>query len=337
MRAERLAQRKVKQIVARAQAARAPKPAAVHGPALEPGQALSENGFTVFQGLFTPDECRAYAAALKSEAGIQDGTKFTKVDATNCFPTAREVLFEGRIVDAVRTALGAQPRFLQIGDLHYLHDTAGWHRDSVHRALDSSQAPDWREGSARFGVVKAILYLESANAAMGIMAGSHASPLAMDIDRVRGVEGAGRQLVVDLGENPNVALSAEQKRSPLAWHAQAGDVLVFDERMYHAGRRVDNGKVTTNREAAKFTLSLVFGIDNEHSERMYSYFRFVRRDLPYRDLPADFVAELESRELVLDRGWTDFYRDHPDDLRHAHLPDPARLEPLLAEYLGTVP
>ncbi len=63
----------------------------------------------------------------------------------------------------------------------------------------------------------------------------------------------------------------------------ARDLFVFDERMYHAGRRVADGKVTGYRQAAKFTLSLVFGRDNHHSERLYSYFRYARREVHYKD------------------------------------------------------
>ena len=332
-RAERVARRNAREFVAKR---RVPAPAASSSraaePVLPPTAGLRENGFTIFQGAFTPEECAAYSAALKAEAGIVEGTKFTKVDATNMFPTARKILFEGRVVDAVRSALGSQPRFLQVSDLHYLHDTTGWHRDSVHRAHDASAAADWRTDVAPYGIVKAIVYLESENAGMGIMSGSHASPHEIDMPTVRRLEVAGKQRVIDIGQNPNLRLSDEQRRTPLAWHAEVGDVLVFDERMYHAGRRIDHGMVTANRGAAKFTLSLVFGRDNEHSERMYSSFRYVRRDLPYKPFPPEFEAELRRHDLVLDRGLTDFYRDHPDDLRHAHLPDPSKLDGLLAEY-----
>jgi hypothetical protein len=299
---------------------------------LAPTTALRDNGFFVFGELFSQAECADLERTLKSEAGIQDSQKYTKVDVANSFQAARDILFEGRILDAVQSALGEQPRFLQVGDLHYLHDTAGWHRDSVHRAHDASEAPDWREGQEPFGVVKAILYLESDNAAMGIMAGSHLTPIEMDHAHVKAVEDAGGQLVIDAGQDPNVRLTAEQQRVPLAWRARVGDVLVFDERMYHCGRRIDNGIVTKNREAAKFTLSLVFGRDNLHSQRMYSYFRYVRQELPYRDFAPAVAAELAQRDLVLSSGWANYYREQPDDLRHVHLPDPARRPALVEEF-----
>ncbi len=307
-------------------------PVRTPGTHLSASQALRENGFTVFRGLFPPAECATLAAALKREAGIRPGVKYTKVDATNSFPTAREILLEGRILDAVRTALGPDARYLQVGDLHYLHDTAGWHRDSVHRAPDASEAPDWSDAESPFGVVKAILYMESDNAAMGIMPGSHASPIAMDAAYVKSVEAVGGQLVIDEDDDPNQRFTVDERRNPVAWKAEVGDVLVFDERMYHAGRRVDGGLVTANREAPKFTLSLVFGADNHHSERMYSYFRFARKELHYRDLSDEFAAELADRGLVLSQGWTNYYLEHPQDLRHVHLPDPSQLEPLIEEF-----
>lgn len=296
-------------------------------------EALRKNGFTVFRGLFSPSECQRLAAAMKAEAGIQSGQHFTRVDATNHYQSTRQVLFDDRVVDAVRESIGAEGRFLQVSDLHYLHDTAAWHRDSVHRAPDASRAPDWAELDGNdFGVVKAILYLESDNAAMGIMCGSHRSPLEMDYNQVQRIEETGGQIVIDADDDPNVRFSEEDQRTPLAWRALPGDVLVFDERLYHAGRRVEDGKVSSDRQAAKFTLSLVFGADNRHSERMYSYFRYARREMHYRDLDEPFRAELAQRGLVLTNGWGNYYEQHPQDLRHAYLKKPETLEPLIAEF-----
>jgi hypothetical protein len=149
---------------------------------------------------------------------------------------------------------------------------------------------------------------------------------------VQRIESAGGQQVIDAGDDPNQKLTDTDKARPLAWRAMVGDVLVFDERMYHAGRRVDGGRVSPNRAAPKFTLSMVFGRDNHHSERMYSYFRYARKELHYRDLPEPLLAELAERDLVLSRGWRNFYLEQPEELRHVHLPDPAKLEPLIAEF-----
>ena len=270
---------------------------------------------------------------MKNEAGIQPGQRFTKVDSTNSYRSTRRVLFDDRIIYAVRVSLGAEARFLQVSDLHYLHDTATWHRDSVHRAPDASKAPDWAElDGGDFGVVKAILYMESENAAMGMMCGSHQSPVEMDYARVQQIEDEGKQILIDAYDEPNVRFSEADKRTPMVWRALPGDVLVFDERLYHAGRRLENGVVNTRRQAAKFTLSLVFGRDNRHSERMYSYFRYARRELDYTDLDEKFRRELEQRGLALTNGWGNYYERAPQDLRHAYLKKPETLESLIVEF-----
>src|SRR4051812_42099442 len=67
------------------------RPTAGLGRVLAPGQALRENGFTVFRRLLPLAECAALAAQLKLDAGIEAGVEFTRVDATNKFPNARQV------------------------------------------------------------------------------------------------------------------------------------------------------------------------------------------------------------------------------------------------------
>ena len=319
-----------------------PKQAAAPAPAPKPprkvepirhAEALRENGFTVFRGLFPPEECARLTAQMKAEAGIQPGRPFTKVDAMNYYESTRQVLFDERVLNAVRDSIGAEARFLQVSDLHYFHDAENWHRDSVHRAPDSSEAPDWSDlEGGDFGVVKAILYMESDNAAMGIMCGSHRSPIEMDHEYVKKIEAAGGQLIIDADDEPNQRFTEEEKKIPMAWRALPGDVLVFDERLYHIGRRVENGKVNQHREAPKFCLSMVFGADNRHSERLYSYFRYARRELGYKDVNDDLGQQLADRGLVLSNGWDNYYEQFPQDLRHAYLRDPDTLEPLIEEF-----
>jgi hypothetical protein len=89
------------------------------------------------------------------------------------------------------------------------------------------------------------------------MSGSHLSPIEMDRDLVKSVEKRSGQIVIDVSDEPDRGPTTTEKRVPFAWKAQTGDVLVFDERMYHAGRRVEDGGVNTRMEAAKFTRSLV--------------------------------------------------------------------------------
>ncbi|MFL5517436.1 MAG: phytanoyl-CoA dioxygenase family protein [Gemmatimonadales bacterium] len=299
---------------------------------LSHAEALRENGFTIYRGLFSPAECTALASEFKAAAGITEGVHFTRTDATNKVPVTRKVLFDPRVLGAVREALGDEIRFVQPSDLHYLHDTVGWHRDSVHRAQDNSLAADWAEMDGPFGVVKAILYMEADSAGMGIMAGSHLSPQAIDETYVKAVERRGGQIVVDRQDEPNRRLSPDEKRKPLVWVAGVGDVLVFDQRMYHCGRRVVDGVVSRHNEAPKFCLSMVFGRDNLHSERFYSYFRYARRELGYRDFDPEYREQLEAHDLIFRNGLANYYERHPEELRLATLRKPETMDGLVEEF-----
>ncbi len=302
------------------------------GPALSPRDAVRENGFTVLRGAFDRVECASLAAAFKAEAGIVEGRRFTSIDAVNRFPVTHQVVFDERVLSAVHAVLGPEVRFLQVSDLHYRHDTFNWHRDSVHRAHDSSEAPDWSDTAEPYGVVKAILYLESENAAMGIMPGSHRTPLEMDREHVKAVEKRNGQLIIGGRDDPNRRFPAAAQRDPVACRLEVGDLLVFDERMYHAGRRIEHGVVSRDQEAPKLTLSMVFGLDNAHSERLYSYFHYARSDLRFSAINPELNRRLAEHDLVPTRGWGNFYERAPHDLRFAYLRDPAELEPLIERF-----
>jgi hypothetical protein len=92
--------------------------------------------------------------------------------------------------------------------------------------------------------------------------------------------------------------------------------------------------VIRDREGTKLPLSFVFGLDNAHSARMYSYFRFARRETGYKDLPADLAAELERRRLVLSYGWGNYFETAPEELRGAYLRDASKMEDLIHEFAG---
>jgi hypothetical protein len=302
------------------------------GETIAPAVALRENGFTVARALIPAEECARIAAALKRETGIRQGKEYTCVDATRRIHGTRQLLADERILGAVRAAIGPDIRFLQTSDLHYHHDTSNWHRDNVHRAADNRQAPDWVDTTQPYHVVKAIVYLESHNAAMGMMCGSHARSTEIDQGAVYWMERKGWHKLIGADDEPNRRFTPNERSVPFVWTAGVGDVLIFDERMYHCGRRVESGRVIRRRSAPKFTLSMVFGADNVHSARMYSYFRFIRRELGYRNLPKDLRLELKQRGLVLSSGWRNYYADHPEELRLVHLRNPADMDELIASF-----
>jgi Sulfotransferase family/Phytanoyl-CoA dioxygenase (PhyH) len=302
-------------------------------PALSGPEALRENGFYVVRGFLSPVECAQLARDLKAELGVESTNERTKTDAVNYFATARRLLLDERVANAVRTTLGDKICFLQVSDLQYNHDHVKWHRDSPYRDASGLHRRDWDEPRP-YGVVKFIVYLESDNAGMGILPGSHLDQADMKGGRVRKLEEAGDYTVIGSGDPPNRRFSEQERARPLAWRAAAGDALIFDERLYHCGRRVERDQIIRDREGAKFTLSFVFGLDNVHAARLYSYFRYARTDTHYRDLPPDVRAELERQGLVLSGGWGNYFEGAPEELRGVYLRDASKMDELIHEFAG---
>jgi Sulfotransferase family/Phytanoyl-CoA dioxygenase (PhyH) len=321
---------------------RAPNAAGAHRPAdepatmskLSPPDALRENGFYAIRGLLSPAESAELARSLKAELGATEGKERTSTDAVNRFDAARRLLLDDRVLHAVRAALGHGFRFLQVADLQYNHDHVHWHRDSPYRDAAGGYRRDWDESVDPYHVAKLIVYLESDNAGMGILPGTHRTQDDMDAARVRQLERAGDYTVIGADDEPNRRLSGQERDRPLAWRAGVGDALIFDERLYHCGRRVEADRVIHDQEGSKLTLSFVFGLDNSHSARMYSYFRFARKETGYKDLPDELIAELSRRGLTLSRGWGNYFEAAPEELRGAYLRDASRMDDLIHEFAG---
>jgi hypothetical protein len=324
--------KKARQVIA--ERLRRPTPRPADPPVLTAPEALRENGFFVLRGLVPEAECEEMATSLKDELGVTSTEERTSTDAVNRFATARQLLLDERFLGAVGAALGSGFRFLQVSDLQYNHDHVNWHRDSPYRHESDGYRRDWDESAGPYGVAKLIVYLESDNAGMGILGRSHLSRDDMDAKSVAALERAGEYTVLGLNDVANRRLTDADVSRPLAWRAAAGDALLFDERLYHCGRRVERHRVIRDREGTKLTLSYVFGLDNAHSARMYSYFRYARRETGYADLPPGLSAELERRGLVLSGGWRNYFETAPEELRGAYLRDPSKMDELIQRFAG---
>jgi hypothetical protein len=301
---------------------------------LTASEALRESGFFVLRGLLPEAECEELATSLKDELGVTSATERTSTDAVNRFATARQLVLDHRLLTAVGAALGSEFRFLQVSDLQYNHDHVHWHRDNPYRDAAGVHRRDWDETKDPYGVVKLIVYLESDRAGMGILPGSHADSTDMDSAEVRRLENAGDYTVIGLRDPPNQRLTAQERARPLAWRAGIGDALIFDERLYHCGRRVERHRVVRDRDGAKLTLSFVFGLDNAHSARMYSYFRFARRETGYKPMPSELTSQLADRGLVPRGGWGNHFAESPEELRGAYLRDSSKMDDLIREFAG---
>jgi ectoine hydroxylase-related dioxygenase (phytanoyl-CoA dioxygenase family) len=279
---------------------------------LKPEQAMRENGFYVVRSLFPEADRTSLAAQLHAIAkNAAEGEEWMSIDCVNRVGIVADTLFDARIHEAVRRAICSDIRFLQVSDVQFNHDHLQWHRDSAYRAPCASGAFDWDESREPYRVIKILIYLESENAGLAMLPGSHQAPPEMDRERIAELERAGRYTIVGPSDEANRHFSWEERAQPLMFCARPGDALIFDERLYHCGRRLKNGAVSRDVQGKKLTVSYVFGADNVHSARIYSYFRYVRKDLSYRALPAALTKRIEQAGLALSAGWRNHFETAP--------------------------
>src|SRR5262245_51091262 len=100
---------------------------------------FSTDGYFVVRGLLTESESAFYTARLRA---VAEGTRWTQPDGVNRNPEFWPLIFNERLVAAVRNLFGPEVRYLPHNDLHFGFSSFSWHRDSVNRNLDG---PDWNE------------------------------------------------------------------------------------------------------------------------------------------------------------------------------------------------
>ena len=300
---------------------------------LSPSAAFEMNGFCVLRQLFDADDLERIESDLVKEYGTDEFDKhLTACDAANRVSTVSQLVFDSKLLGGVRSALGNDVRFLQTSGMQANNDFVSWHRDSACRQVGG---PDWDESADRYIVAKSILYVRGTNTTLAVFPGSHVTEVTMD--HMRQMDDAGQATVVEASETANRRYTEDEMSRPMVLCAKAGDVVIFDQRMYHRGGRFDEESkaVLTNkrqcqRGAEKLTLSWVFGAPNSHSERHYSYFRYARRDLSYRPINEELRGRLIDAGLYL--GEANYFHEHPDEVDAIWLRKPETRDDLKRKF-----
>ncbi|MEZ4329771.1 MAG: phytanoyl-CoA dioxygenase family protein [Polyangiales bacterium] len=279
---------------------------------LSPHEALAENGFAVFHGLLSQDECQRLATELRERHLTPEMREYTSIDAVNRSASVRELLFEPRIAAAVELAIQAKPKFLQISDIQIDHDHTVWHRDGAFR---DPGGLDFVDRSAPYRAVKIILYLESEGAGLAMMPGSHVAARQQHDIESASLNQVPMSMLIRPGVLANRRLTNHEKAGAVVWCASVGDALVFDERMFHRGRRIEGESLTTQQRGRKLTVAFAFGSDDVHSSRLHSYFRYARPDLRFAPMSRELVSRLETAGMALSRGYDNHFKNAPEELR----------------------
>ncbi|HET6897472.1 MAG TPA: phytanoyl-CoA dioxygenase family protein [Vicinamibacteria bacterium] len=261
---------------------------------------FADQGFLCLPGLLTEGEVKAYVGHLERLSGrsrewfaqrrrgwLPGGLKdaWTRPDGVSRHREFWPLLFHDRLLEAVHDALGEEACFLQHTDLHVGFSALTWHRDSVHRRFGEGE--DWDETAEPYRLLRVGLYLQGAaeaQFALGLVPGSHR------VGRIRDVEQRRLDRSARLAGQVRAWLTRRDLAAARAhWVTTgAGDAILFDPRILHAGTRT---------RGPKYSVFFAYGVPGAHFDRHYTYYRHLRSDLGYSTLAPDLVQRLREAGL----------------------------------------
>lgn len=205
---------------------------------------------------------RSYLRQASGHQSYEPDRPWATPDAMNRLPGLRPLLFESRVLEKVRQALGTPDvRFAQHADAHVDRAELRLHRDSVHRTF--GRGTDWDEREAPYRLLRVALYLQS----------HEESGFSFQF-----VPGSHRQRVVE--ERCSHAVSP-------------GDCFLFDPRVIHRSSTI---------RGSKFGVFWAYGVDNHHSRNHRAYYLYDREDLEYAPFEAELETQLRQANLWLEAG-----------------------------------
>ena len=255
---------------------------------------FEQDGFVVIRNLLTPSEIADYRAKLQKQSGIGDkdfNEKHARMkgwsmpDGVTRLRDWWPIIFNHRLVAAMREILGPSARYTQHSDLHVHHGAVGWHRDSVDRKLGTG--PDWDESRAPYQVARVAIYLQSyaeSESSLGVVAGSHRNETKATFYEI-----ALHSKIKQWIKRPDLLFPLLTVR-PTWIKTEPGDCLIFNQRILHTGSHI---------RGPKYAIFLSYGADNEHSRNHRRYYLFGRSELKYDDFQPELAKQLEQAGLLL--------------------------------------
>src|SRR5262249_40123661 len=256
------------------------------------------DGFTIVRGLLDPSEVAFYVARLRDLSGKAE--RWTEPDGVNRHSEFWPLIFNVRLLAAVRAIFGPSARYLPHTDLHVGFSSFSWHRDSVTRRF--GDGADWDETAAPYRIARVGIYLQGYDASqfrLGLVTGSH---------RTGGFDAKQRRRIERRTSAPANVLSGLSGLDFLGSHAEwvapdRGDCVIFDPRILHTGSRF---------HGQKYSIFLAYGVENAHFHRHWHYYLRLRTDLGYSEVPpalaerlqaAGLLAQEPPADLAIDRAW----------------------------------
>ena len=272
-----------------------------------------EYGFAVFRGVLPTEECAQAATQFKSDL-VGDGPTddHTTLNLAALYPPGERYALDERLLSPVRQCIGPDTRFLQWSSYQLNYLSLPWHRDGPYREFGVGN--DWDENDAPYKVAKIIAYLDCKDFALAVYPKSHKT----DIDRtlIKKARSDFREIRTDQDQ-----ITDDISGAPCLVHVRQGDAIVFDLRIIHCGRLLDkdNNGFSRNFSGDKAFLTYLYGADNPHSYRTYSYFA-KERGYNLNPMHKRLVERLRQKDMLLSIEQQNYFDLEPGQRANLWLP-----------------
>lgn len=253
-----------------------------------------KDGYIHLPALLTPEEVQHYRREFQRISGLSDDqlnfnrpleNGWSMNDAVTQLEECWPLIFNPKLLSAVREILGPEIRYTQHSDLHVNFGACGWHRDSANR--DFKRGADWDTSRGDYSVVRIAIYLQSfaeSRFSLGVIPGSHQRESRATTLELKAWRFLGR--FFDQSSFVPPLLSVRPK-----WlKVEPGDCVVFSQRLFHSGSPI---------RGPKYSVYFSYGLDNEHSRNHVDYYFNTRKELNYRPAPQALQNLLRQNSLLL--------------------------------------
>lgn len=243
-----------------------------------------KDGFIVERGVLPEADVAFYIEQLERLSAGRD--RWTLPDGVNLNPAFWSIIFNERILGAVRRIYGPTVRYLPHNDLHFGFSSFSWHRDSVNR--EAGVGPDWDESREPYQLLRVGIYLqrfEESRFKLGLVPGSH---------RLESGHAAGeRKLGRRMGRVASVFSGLTGMNlvgKDAHWVAtEPGDCVIFDPRVIHTGSKA---------QGPKYSMFVGYGVESEHFRHHWHYYLHLRQDLGYSPIDPKLAQQLREADLL---------------------------------------
>ncbi|HCP00178.1 MAG TPA: hypothetical protein DIT35_01675 [Rhodospirillaceae bacterium] len=259
---------------------------------------FERTGFHLLRPLFSSEESAAWRDRINAIFGLPAGDAAIPAIAgathtlADGITTNREfwpIIFNERLLSAVRGLIGDNIRYTQHSDLHINLPGGRWHRDNACREFGVGQ--DWDERTEPYRVVRIAIYLSDytdSGSSLAVLPGTHRRESRLGRYEYM-LWNKARTFMRKRGHNDKVPhwFITNPRR---VIRTQPGDCVIFDQRLTHAGG-------TLGAQSPKYAMYLSYGIDNSHSRNHRSF--FLDRPTYSRNLPTELKTKLAETNLLL--------------------------------------